>query len=380
MKVYFLIAGFILSLLLSLIVLPNILFVSHKKHLFDEPNARKVHKTPVPRLGGLSFMPVIMFSMFTVLGIFISIYSRDALAPGVLCEILLLAAGMILLYLTGEVDDLVGLSYRYKFVVQIISACLIIASGSWIQSFAGLFGIYAVPAWIGMPVTVFVIVFITNSLNLIDGIDGLASGLTIISLITIFFLLLFAGGGTLMHPLLAVVTLGCVLPFWFYNVFGNEKHGNKLFMGDTGSLTLGYLLSFFVIYLGHNAEDPIAAEPMIIALSSLIVPMFDVVRVSMHRIRKGRNPFLPDRNHVHHKLIRAGMRKTRYVLITILFMDIFFIFLNMLLMRYINVTFIVVIDIAVWVMIQLVINYYIKKNHGGPSYVPMDQLPEGQQK
>ena len=183
-----------------------------------------------------------------------------------------------------------------------------------------------------------------------------------------------------MHPLLAVVTLGCVLPFWFYNVFGNEKRGSKLFMGDTGSLTLGYLLSFFVIYLGHNAEDPIAAEPMIIALSSLIVPMFDVVRVSMHRVRKGRNPFLPDRNHVHHKLIRAGMRKTRYVLITILFMDIFFILLNMLLMKYINVTLIVAIDIAIWVLMQLVINYYIKKNHGGPSYIPMDQLPEGKQK
>lgn len=375
MQTLFIIAGFFIAVLLSIIVLPNILFVSYKKHLFDEPDARKVHTAPVPRLGGLSFMPVIMFSVCAILGVAVGVYGRDILVPGALREILLLFAGLVLLYLTGEIDDLVGMGYRYKFIVQIVAATMIVLSGSWIHSFAGLFWIYDVPSWLGISVTIFVVIFLTNAINLIDGIDGLASGLTIISLITICILLVLQG--SFMHILLAAVILGVVIPFWFYNVFGNAQRGKKLFMGDTGSLTLGYLLSFFVIYLGNGADNAVDSKPMIIALSSLIVPMFDVVRVALHRIRKGRNPFLPDRNHIHHKLIRAGMKKTRFVLLTILAIDIFFIAFNTLLIDHLNVTYVIILDVIIWVAMQFIINHYIKKNHGGPSFVPLDQLPEG---
>lgn len=375
MQTLFIIAGFFIAVLLSIIVIPNILFVSYKKHLFDEPDARKVHTAPVPRLGGLSFMPVIVFSSCVIIGVVVGIYGRDILAPGALREIMLLFGGLVLLYLTGEIDDLVGVGYRYKFIVQIVAATLIVLSGSWIHSIGGLFGIYGVPDWVGIPMTIFVTIFITNAINLIDGIDGLASGLTIISLITICVLLFIQG--SFMHILLAAVTLGVVVPFWFYNVFGNAQHGKKLFMGDTGSLTLGYLLSFFVIYLGHSAENAVESKPMIIALSSLLVPMLDVIRVAMHRVRKGRNPFLPDRNHIHHKLIRAGMKKTRYVLLTIIAIDVFFIAFNALLIDYINVTYLIIIDVTIWVAMQFIINHYIKENNGGPSFVPIDQLPEG---
>ncbi|MCM1198944.1 MAG: undecaprenyl/decaprenyl-phosphate alpha-N-acetylglucosaminyl 1-phosphate transferase [Clostridium sp.] len=367
MEIY-LCAGFLLACALGMIVLPNILFVSHKKQLFDMPDARKVHKSPVPRLGGLSFFPVIMFSMFTVLGLMMCLETELPFDSGTLCEFLFLFAGLTLLYLTGEIDDLVGVGYRHKFIVQIIAAILVVVSGNWLHSFAGLFGIWDVPAWIGMPATVFVIIFLTNSINLIDGIDGLASGLSIISLITICVLLLAVSSFT--HALLGVVTAGVVVPFWFYNVFGNAHRGHKLFMGDTGSLTLGYVLSFLVIYLSQDVDSQGESRSMIIAFSSLLVPMLDVIRVSLHRIRKGRNPFLPDRNHIHHKLLRAGMRKTRYVLLTIIFIDLLFIVLNTLIATKINVTLIILIDVTIWTAIQFIINYYIKKNNGGPSYVP----------
>ena len=112
---------------------------------------------------------------------------------------------------------------------------------------------------------------------------------------------------------------------------------------------------------------------MIVAFSTLLVPMLDVVRVSLHRIRKGRSPFLPDKNHIHHKLIRAGM-KTKFVLITILITDLFFIVMNTLLADRINLTFILLIDVVLWTAFQLVINRFIKKNGGGPSYIPLEEL------
>ena len=137
---------------------------------------------------------------------------------------------MTLLYLVGEADDIVGVGYRYKFLVQAISAGLIVISGTWMHSFAGLFGIGEVPAWIGIPATILIIIFITNAINLIDGIDGLASGLSIISLITLTALLMTSS--SYIYILLAVATLGIVLVFWFYNVFGNAR---KLGLDRTAS-------------------------------------------------------------------------------------------------------------------------------------------------
>lgn len=374
MTYIFLLSGFLLAGILGIIVLPNILFVSHKKRLYDMPDARKVHKSPVPRLGGLSFFLVITASMFAVLGLMFHTGFDSQIDASVMEEFLFLFSGMSLLYMVGEVDDLVGVGYRYKFLVQIVSAILMVISGTWLHSFAGLFGIWDVSPWIGIPVTLFVIIFITNSINLIDGIDGLASGLTIISLITLCVILFTES--SFVHALLGAVTIGVVVPFWFYNVFGNERRGHKLFMGDTGSLTLGYILSFLVIHLSNDVESQLSSRKMIIAFSSLLVPMLDVVRVSLHRIRKGRNPFLPDRNHIHHKLLRAGMKKTRHVLMTIIAIDVFFIVLNSLIADVMNVTLIILLDIVIWTALQFVVNYYIRKNHGGPSYVPVEQLPE----
>ena len=147
-----------------------------------------------------------------------------------LYEYLFLFVGMTLLYLVGVCDDLVGVGYRYKFAVQIVSALLLVLSGNWFGSLGGLFGVYSVPAWVGIPVTVFIVVYITNAINLIDGIDGLASGLCSIALSVlsvIFFIRM-----QYVYALLAICTLGVLMPFWCYNVFGNANRGHKLFMGD----------------------------------------------------------------------------------------------------------------------------------------------------
>ena len=358
----FLLFGFLFAVSLGMVIIPRILVISHKKRLYDVPDARKVHTMPVPRLGGLSFFPVILMSMFLVIGFRLYFWDMDtsSLSFNMLYEYLFLFVGMTLLYLVGVCDDLVGVGYRYKFAVQIAAAFLLVLSGNWFDSFGGLFGIYSVPVWVGVPFTVFIVVYITNAINLIDGIDGLASGLCCIALSVlsvIFFL-----RGQYVYALLAVCTLGILMPFWCYNVFGNANRGHKLFMGDAGSLTLGYVISFLIIHMSvTNEVSPTLSNPyMVIAFSTVLVPLLDVMRVVLHRLREHKNPFLPDKNHFHHKLLRTGMR-VRVVMVTILGIAVSFIGLNAWLAWQMNITFLLGINLILWSSLHLTINCFIAK-------------------
>ena len=359
----FLLFGFLFAVSLGMVIIPRILVISHKKRLYDVPDARKVHTMPVPRLGGLSFFPVILMSMFLVIGF--RLYFWDVNVSGLsfnmLYEYLFLFVGMTLLYLVGVCDDLVGVGYRYKFAVQIAAAFLLVLSGNWFDSFGGLFGIYSVPVWVGVPFTVFIVVYITNAINLIDGIDGLASGLCCIALSVlrvIFFL-----RGQYVYALLAICTLGILMPFWCYNVFGNANRGHKLFMGDAGSLTLGYVISFLIIHMSvTNEVSPTLSNPyMVIAFSTVLVPLLDVIRVVLHRLREHKNPFLPDKNHFHHKLLRTGMR-VRMVMVCIIAISAFFILLNSSLAWRVDITYLFFLNLFCWSILHVGLNGLIKRN------------------
>lgn len=359
----FLLFGFLFAVSLGMVIIPRILVISHKKRLYDVPDARKVHTMPVPRLGGLSFFPVILMSMFLVIGF--RLYFWDVNVSGLsfnmLYEYLFLFVGMTLLYLVGVCDDLVGVGYRYKFAVQIAAAFLLVLSGNWFDSFGGLFGIYSVPVWVGVPFTVFIVVYITNAINLIDGIDGLASGLCCIALSVlsvIFFL-----RGQYVYALLASCTLGILMPFWCYNVFGNANRGHKLFMGDAGSLTLGYVISFLIIHMSvTNEVSPTLSNPyMVIAFSTVLVPLLDVIRVVLHRLREHKNPFLPDKNHFHHKLLRTGMR-VRMVMVCIIAISAFFILLNSSLAWRVDITYLFFLNLFCWSILHVGLNGLIRRN------------------
>ena len=359
----FLLFGFLFAVSLGMVIIPRILVISHKKRLYDVPDARKVHTMPVPRLGGLSFFPVILMSMFLVIGF--RLYFWDVNVSGLsfnmLYEYLFLFVGMTLLYLVGVCDDLVGVGYRYKFAVQIAAAFLLVLSGNWFDSFGGLFGIYSVPVWVGVPFTVFIVVYITNAINLIDGIDGLASGLCCIALSVlsvIFFL-----RGQYVYALLAICTLGILMPFWCYNVFGNANRGHKLFMGDAGSLTLGYVISFLIIHMSvTNEVSPTLSNPyMVIAFSTVLVPLLDVIRVVLHRLREHKNPFLPDKNHFHHKLLRTGMR-VRKVMVCIIAISAFFILLNSSLAWRVDITYLFFLNLFCWSILHVGLNGLIRRN------------------
>lgn len=363
MNILFIIGEFILAILLGMLIMPNILLISYKKKLFDMPDKRKVHHVPIPRLGGLSFFPVILISVCLSIGIRYYLgYPFENIQPAqTLYEFLFLIVSCMLLYLIGVADDLIGVGYRYKFLVQVISAVLLILSGNWINSLGGLFGIYAVPAWFGMPFTVLIIVYITNAINLIDGIDGLASGLSSISLFSLSIMFLLRH--EYIFALLALATLGILIPFWFYNVFGNAMRGHKLFMGDTGSLTLGIILSFLIIHLSKvsPSESRMDNPDMVIAFSTLLIPLLDVVRVVIHRVRIGHNPFLPDKSHIHHKLQRTGMR-IRMILLTLLCTSLLFIIMDFILIKVLNSTFILILDILLFTALQFIINWFILRH------------------
>lgn len=358
-SIVILLSTLVMSAVIGIYTIPRIVRLSRELHLYDLPDSRKVHTIPVPRLGGVAFLPTVIISIAAV----VAVASRFGITFNALSEagapqhFVAYLAGAMMLYCLGIYDDVHGVGYKLKFAIQIFAAFLLCVSGLWIASFDHIFYIDRIPYWIGMPITVIFVVYITNAINLIDGIDGLASGLSAISLFVAILLCMMSGD--IIWAMLAIAYLGVVLTFFCFNVYGGK---NKVFMGDAGSLTLGYTLSFIVLHFwqAHPVWNPYLHNIGIIILSTLIIPMLDVVRVMMSRIRDGRNPFLPDKNHIHHKLMRTGL-SGRMTMLTILVISIAFIVSNYLVASFLSQTLMVVLDIFFFILMHLIINFFIRR-------------------
>lgn len=341
---------FVISAFCAGVLIPQILLISFRKQLFDIPDERKIHQGVVPRLGGIAFKPVVFFSVAFLLGIS-QLFGYGEFLDGILSESRTLAFGfcaIMILYLVGIADDLVGVRYRAKFVIQICCGLMVIGGGLWINDLYGLLYLHEIPDWIGYIVSLFAVVFIINAVNLIDGIDGLASGLCGVTVL--FYGVVFLLMHEYIYAMLSFATLGVLVPFFYFNVFGNPVKQKKIFMGDTGSLTVGMMICILSLRMVHRFPSDLLemqANPFILAYSPLIIPCFDVVRVYLHRVKNGKNPFLPDKNHIHHKMLAVGMRQ-RTAMITIVFLSVCFTLCNILLSRYMDVTLLLVLDVAVW--------------------------------
>jgi UDP-N-acetylmuramyl pentapeptide phosphotransferase/UDP-N-acetylglucosamine-1-phosphate transferase len=316
--------------------------------LFDVPDERKIHKTVVPRLGGIAFKPVIFFSIFLLLGINMASGHLDMLTA-ITHNIRPLAFGfcaIMLLYLVGMADDLIGVRYRIKFVIQILCGVLLIAGGMCIDNLYGVLGLHELPTWVGQLLVLLLVVFIINAINLIDGVDGLASGLC--GCAFLLYGLIFFFLEQYIYAMLSFATLGVLVPFFYYNVFGNAERGRKIFMGDTGSMTIGMMLCFLSIKLASCASAGAhTPNPMILAFSPLLIPCLDVMRVFLHRVRNKKDPFLPDKNHIHHKILSAGIRE-RPTMIILISLAIAFTAFDIQLSLYIDINYIVIADILIW--------------------------------
>lgn len=352
----------LLSVLFAGILIPQILLVSYRRKLFDMPDERKIHRGTVPRLGGIAFTPVILFSVSLLLGMSILMGNTDmenmmrinaqAISFG-LCALLLM-------YLTGMSDDLIGVRYRAKFVVQIFCAVLLIGAGMYVNDLHGIIGLGHISPWFGIPLTILIVVYVVNAINLIDGIDGLASGLS--SAAFIIYGTAFLMIGKPIFAMLSFACLGVLIQFFYYNVFGSAERKKKIFMGDTGSLTIGLLLAFLGLALLQWSPDKFPTfrtNPMILAVSPLIIPCFDVVRVFLHRVRRHGNPFLPDKTHLHHKMLAIGLNQ-RLAMVLIVVASITFSIANILLSRYIEVNLLLILDILLWTLANLWLTRHIR--------------------
>lgn len=339
---FLMITVLVMSIVAAGVLIPQILLIAFRKKLFDEPDERKIHHSSVPRLGGLAFEPVILFTIFIML-VFDVHSGRNQLMAAMSVDVLPLSiclCSLILLYLVGIADDLIGVKYSAKFLVQVACGLLFLFGGLYINNLHGLLFLDYLPMILFWPLTILMVVFIINAMNLIDGIDGLASGLSAVALT--YYGCVFYYQHEYSYALVASATLGTVIPFFYYNVFGKAEKQRKIFMGDTGSLTIGLILCFLSfrmqkMELSEGVEALSDVHPLFLAFSPLIIPCLDVVRVFFHRIRKGTSPFLPDKSHIHHKLLFLGMSQ-HAAMITILVTSALFIAICVILSKYVNST------------------------------------------
>ena len=282
-----------LAFLITLFSIPVIIEVAKDKKLFDVPGGRKVHKVVIPTLGGLG-----IFAGF-IIGTLMGVPASDS------SVLQYFAAAIMIIFFMGIKDDILILTATKKFVGQLIAAAIIIKFGGIeINNFYGLLGIHEIPHTASFLISLFSIVVITNSFNLIDGVDGLAGSLGLLT--SIIFGLYFYLSGELLYAVIAWSLAGSLVGFLIYNF-----SPAKIFMGDTGSLLIGLVNSILVIKFINIASNPGSAIPLpsapALGFSILVIPLFDTLRVVSVRIIHRRSPFWPDRNHIHHFLLDMGL-------------------------------------------------------------------------
>jgi UDP-N-acetylmuramyl pentapeptide phosphotransferase/UDP-N-acetylglucosamine-1-phosphate transferase len=278
---------FVTAFIVTMISIPVIIKLSRKYKLYDVPNERKEHTVPVPTMGGIAVIAGMMMAIVLWLPFNYGIEQ--------VCFFL----SVMVLFALGIMDDIKDLSARYKFFVQAGLATLMAISGIRITSFEGMFGIYELPLAAQYTFTLLTIVGVTNALNLIDGIDGLAGGLSFMSLSTLGIFLTINGDIT--SALIAFSLAGAVVAFLYFNF-----NPAKIFLGDTGSLVLGFSIAVLCIRLMQINTTPALPHAPLFILSIVFIPVFDTIRVFAMRIWKGKSPFEADRTHIHHLLTNSG--------------------------------------------------------------------------
>ena len=286
------ILSFFWAFFVSLFAIPSIIQVAHKKQLLDIPSTRRLHSTDTPRLGGLA--------------IFAGFISALMLFGEINESIQKLIAATIIIFFIGLKDDMVSVSAFKKFFVQILATSIVVFLGDiQILNFYGLLGIQDLPEGASYFLTLIVVIGITNAFNLIDGLDGLAGSLTVVVCLIYAILFMTYGRGAYNAEIsMCFCLIGAVLAFLRYNIYKAE-----IFMGDTGSLICGFIISFFALKLlsiQYATEQNVSLP--VLAMSPIIIPIADTIRVFIIRLFNGVSPFSPDNNHLHHRLSYLGIK------------------------------------------------------------------------
>ena len=342
----FAILCFVTAFIVALLAIPPIIHMINRYKLHDVPNSRKEHSVPVPTMGGIA----IIAGMVAALVLWFP-FNHDIRQ---ICFFF----SIIALFGLGIMDDLKDLSAKYKFVVQLGLAALIALSGIRITSFDGLFGINDLSITAQYTFTILAIVGITNSFNLIDGIDGLCGGLSFMSLVTLGIFMTLSG-----DPDTALVTFalaGAIFAFLYFNF-----NPARIFMGDTGSLVIGFVVAVLCIRLmGINtgAASPVLPAAPMFVFGIVLIPVFDTLRVFAKRIWKGGSPFEADKTHIHHLLTNAGF--SHVFAVRVIYFVHAFILIEVYLLQSLRQEMILLILVA----LMIIVTMFLKKMRSFISY------------
>lgn len=295
----------VLSFVITYFAIPVLIKVAELKHLYDEPDERKSHKSRIPTLGGLGF-----FAGF-LLATAVCAPSQQAF------PLQYLLAAFFIIFIVGMKDDIVGLSPVKKLIGQLVAAFAIIYLGNLqIQSMYGFFGIGQLPYHFSLLLTYFTFIVVINAFNLIDGVDGLAGsiGMLVSAVLGAYFLY----SSELLYAVMGFSMAAGLAAFLIYNITPA-----KIFMGDTGSLLVGLVNATLIVKFIEIAGNPAGKMPLqavpAIAFAILIVPLFDTLRVFAIRMSRGRSPFTADRHHIHHYMLALGLSHRQTTLVAVLF-------------------------------------------------------------
>lgn len=301
---------FVQSLFFSLALTPLSRIMGKRLSLMDEPSAAKIHHAPKARSGGLAIFASFILVILLDLGLGYLLFHHGALLkqdvarlvaniPGISGQLLALLAGAAFIFLVGVVDDKVTMKPRTKLACQILSALPLLLAGVRIQLF--------LPSWAGILLTLFWIVLVTNSFNLLDNMDGLSSGIAVIVSLVLAFVSWQAQDRFMCAILICLA--GSILGFWYFNFIKS-----KLFMGDGGSLFIGYMIGALTIQATYYKQGVPTGLPVLTPLIILGVPLFDTASVIYIRLRAGRPIMKGDTNHFSHRLADLGMSRKQAVL------------------------------------------------------------------
>lgn len=296
------IIGAVIAFIIGVFLVPLIISYSEEKGLLDKPNERKIHSHPIPRLGGVAIWVCTILSFLAL--ILLSYYPYRSHLSGLLI-------GGSLMFLLGLVDDIYCLSAKFKFIIQISIATIVFCLG---VKFSALFipfvGLVELPMAISYLITIGWIVGISNAVNFIDGVDGLAGSVITISCVALGIISVALIPSDAVSALVAFILAGSMLGFLTYNF-----HPAKIFMGDSGALFAGFLLATLSVMYSMKSTDCKMYVPLLI----LAVPIMDITFSSLRRIMKGTSPFVADSEHIHHKLLHLGLSQNKAVLVLVIF-------------------------------------------------------------
>ena len=338
--------------------MPYIIRMAKKKELIVKPNRRTSHNGRIPNIGGIN-----IFSSFIISYL---IFSTEEIN----FQYRIILAGMYFVLLIGFFDDMIEIAPLKKLWGELFAGLLLIVIADVrLTHLHGFLGLGEISDWISYPLSFFVYLLVINGLNLVDGVDGLASGLGI--LICAFFGIYFQLINEISLSMMSYALIGALLIFFIYNVFGGKS---KIFMGDSGSLVLGYIVYLFIVrFCEINAYNTNEINPEyimksapIVAICVLAIPLIDTLRVMITRMKKGMSPFTADKNHVHHLLLSIGL-KHKEVTFILLFVNLLFIGLGLLLRNFnIELGILIAIALAAFLTIllwRIVDKYRIADNH-----------------